>query len=153
MEKEVNILLAEDDDGHAVLIQRNIKRAGIANEIIRCADGQEITDFLFCKGDGPHRQTNVAYILLLDIRMPKMDGVEVLRQIKSDKELCKMPVTMITTTDDPREVEHCHALGCSNYIAEPVDYDKFIEVIKQLGFFLKVVQVPRLTVTHEAVGQ
>jgi CheY-like chemotaxis protein len=84
------------------------------------------------------------YLLLLDIKMPKVDGVEVLRQIKSDPELRKIPVIMLTTTDDPREVDRCHTLGCSSYIAKPVDYDKFVMAIRQLGLFLAIVEVPRI---------
>lgn len=94
------------------------------------------------QGDGPQREPNTAYVLLLDIRMPKMDGTEVLEQIKADPELCKMPVIMITTTDDPREVAHCHELGCSNYVTKPVEYDSFVDAIRQLGLFLAFVQVP-----------
>lgn len=142
--REVVIIVAEDDQGHASLITKNLKRAGVANEIVRFRDGQETLNFLFRRGEGPHRADDAGYILLLDIRMPKADGVEVLRQIKQDPELAKIPVTMITTTDDPQEVEECHSLGCSNYITKPVDYDKFVEVIRQLGLFLLVVQVPKL---------
>jgi len=144
--KEVVILIAEDDDGHASLITKNLKRSGICNDIKCFKDGQEILDFLFLKGNGPHRSPEGSYILLLDIRMPLVDGVRVLRQIKEDKELSKIPVTMITTTDDPREVEECFRLGCNNYIAKPVDYNKFVEVIKQLGLFLMVVEVPAIKV-------
>lgn len=144
MNKEVTILLAEDDAGHAGLIRRNLARAGIANELLHFQDGQEILDFLFQQGDGLQRESGQSYILLLDIRMPKLDGFEVLRQVKSDPELCKLPVIMITTTDDPREVEHCHALGCSNYITKPVDYDDFVNAIRQLGLFLAVVEVPQI---------
>ena len=143
---EVTLIVAEDDDGHASLITRNLKRAGIKNEIVRFRDGQETLDFLFRDGNGTHRHTDTSYILLLDIRMPKVDGVEVLRKIKQDPELTKIPVTMLTTTDDPREVEECYCLGCSNYITKPVDYDRFVEVIKQLGLFLLVVQVPEIKV-------
>ena len=74
----------------------------------------------------------------------KIDGVEVLRQIKQDDELRKVPVIMLTTTDDPREVEVCHSLGCSHYIVKPVEYDKFAEVLSRLGLFLKIVQVPQI---------
>jgi CheY-like chemotaxis protein len=145
MEQEVTILLAEDDEGHAILIKKNLKRAGINNQIIRFKDGQEVLNFLFNKNsENIHREKNAAYLLLLDIRMPKVDGIEVLRQLKADKELCKIPVTMLTTTDDPREIEHCHALGCSNYIAKPLEYDKFTEAVQQLGFFMKVVKVPQI---------
>lgn len=144
MHKDVVILIAEDDDGHARLITKNLARAGIVNPTMHFKDGQAILDFLFKLGDGPHRQSGVAYLLLLDIRMPKTDGVQVLEQVKADPELCKLPVVMITTTDDPREVEHCHSLGCSNYIAKPVDYDSFVKAIRQLGLFLNVVQVPKI---------
>ena len=142
MKKEVSILIAEDDMGHAALIRKNILRAGITNSILHFKDGQELLDFLFKKEDSPHRTGEVSYLLLLDIRMPKIDGVEALRQIKEDKEFRKMPVIMLTTTDDPREVENCHKLGCSNYITKPVDYEKFVDVIKKLGLFLMVVEVP-----------
>ena len=149
MQKEVVILIAEDDEGHAVLIKRNLKRAGITNEILHFKDGQETLDFLLRRGDGPHRKATGAYLLLLDIRMPRTDGVEVLRQIKQHEDLRKIPVSMITTTDDPREVETCHILGCSNYISKPVDYDKFVETIKQLGLFLMVVEVPEINVEEK----
>ena len=148
MNQEVIILIAEDDEGHADLIRKNLKRAGIANTIIHFRDGQETIDFLFCRGDGPHRTTRNAYVLLLDIRMPKLDGTEVLEQLKADAELRKIPVVMITTTDDPREVDHCHALGCSTYLTKPVEYDAFVHAIRQLGLFLAVVQVPRINGNH-----
>jgi len=145
MNKEVVILIAEDDEGHAALIKKNLKRAGISNEIVHFKDGVEALDFLMGSNGGePHRKSNSAYLLLLDIRMPKVDGVEVLRQVKQHEELRKMPVIMITTTDDPREVENCHTLGCSNYITKPIDYEKFVESIRQLGLFLMVVEVPQL---------
>ncbi len=142
MTREVVILIAEDDSGHARLIEKNLTRAGLNNQIEGFANGQEILDFLFLQGQARQRIRDTPYLLLLDIRMPKVDGVEVLRQIKQDPELRKIPVIMLTTTDDPREVERCHALGCSNYIVKPVDYDKFAEAIKQLGLFITLVQVP-----------
>ncbi len=148
MNQEVTILIAEDDEGHAHLIRKNLSRSGIANNIIHFKDGQEAVDFLFCLGDGPHRKVGDAYVLLLDIRMPKLDGTEVLELLKKDAELRKIPVVMITTTDDPREVERCHVLGCSNYITKPLEYEAFVNAIKQLGLFLAVVQVPRINGVH-----
>ena len=142
MHTDVIILVAEDDEGHANLIKKNLRRAGIVNEVLLFMDGQEIIDFLFRKGDGPHRKSGEAYILLLDIRMPKIDGVQVLEQIKTDPSLKKLPVIMITTTDDPREIENCHEMGCSSYITKPIDYENFVNAIRQLGLFLSVVQVP-----------
>jgi CheY-like chemotaxis protein len=100
------------------------------------------------KGPGPHRNLDSSYLLLLDIRMPKVDGVEVLRQLKADDELRKLPVIMLTTTDDPREVQRCHALGCSSYIVKPVDYDRFAEAIKNLGLFISLVEVPRIALSE-----
>jgi CheY-like chemotaxis protein len=144
MKKEVIVLIAEDDDGHATLIEKNLRRAGLLNEIIRFKDGQETLDFLFEKGKGKKRKHDTSYLLLLDIRMPKVDGVEVLRQVKADKDLKKLPILMVTTTDDPREVELCHELGCSNYITKPIDYDNFMEAVRQLGLFLLVVEVPKI---------
>ena len=144
MEKEVIILIAEDDDGHATLIQRNLKRAGIVNEIIRFKDGQEVLDYLFQKGEGAKRESGKSLLLLLDIRMPKVDGVEVLKQVKANEELKKLPVMMITTTDDPREIEHCHNLGCNNYVTKPIDYEKFVAAVRQLGLFLLIVHVPAI---------
>jgi len=144
MKKEVIILIAEDDEGHATLIKKNLKRAGIVNEIVHFKDGQEVLDYLFQKDNGLQRENGKSFLLLLDIRMPKIDGVDVLRLVKADSELRKMPVIMITTTDDPREVEKCHQLGCNNYITKPVDYEKFVEAIRQLGLFLLVIQVPEI---------
>ncbi|MGM0611670.1 MAG: response regulator [Thermodesulfobacteriota bacterium] len=144
MHEDVVILVAEDDEGHAGLIRKNLKRAGVINKVKHFKDGQEIIDFLFSGGQGEQRKLNAAYVLLLDIRMPKMDGVQVLEKIKRHPELHKLPVVMITTTDDPREVEKCHELGCNNYITKPIDYESFVKTIRQLGMFLAVVKVPNL---------
>ena len=149
VKKEVIILVAEDDEGHAGLIHRNLVRAGIVNEIVHFYDGQEIIDFLFQRSPENQRQANASYILLLDIRMPKVDGTEVLRQIKDHPELRKIPVIMLTTTDDPSEVEKCHRLGCSNYITKPIDYEAFVYTIRQLGLFLSIVEVPSINGAHQ----
>lgn len=144
MTKEMVILIADDDAGHARLIEKNLERAGLHNRILRFENGQDTLDFLFGRRPEPRFKSDVPYLLLLDIRMPKVDGVEVLRQVKADKELRKLPVLMLTTTDDPREVARCHELGCSSYIVKPVDYDKFSEAIKNLGLFVSLVQVPQI---------
>lgn len=144
MENEVIILIAEDDDGHATLIEKNLKRTGIKNNTIRFHDGEEVCNFLLEQGPGPHRVHGKSYLLLLDIRMPKINGIEVLENIKKHVDLKSMPIIMLTTTDDPREVDKCHKLGCNSYITKPIDYNAFLEAIKNLGLFLKVVQIPRL---------
>jgi CheY-like chemotaxis protein len=150
MTREVVILIADDDAGHARLIEKNLQRAGLHNQLLRFENGQEILDFLFCRGEGKKVSPETSYLLLLDIRMPKVDGVEVLRQLKADPELRKIPVSMLTTTDDPREVERCHELGCNNYIVKPVDYEKFADAIKHIGLFMSVVQIPEVKVGHVA---
>ncbi len=142
--REVIILIAEDDNGHARLIEKNLTRAGLNNEIHRFDNGQAVLDFLFRRGPGPHRVADKPYLLLLDIRMPQVDGVEVLRELKEDPELRKVPVIMLTTTDDPREVERCHQIGCASYIVKPVDYEKFAEAIKSLGLYISLVEVPEI---------
>ena len=141
---EVSILIVDDDSGHARLIEKNLTRAGLHNGMRRFENGQEVLDFLFQRGPGPHRIRETPYLILLDIRMPQVDGVEVLRQVKADPELRKIPVIMLTTTDDPREVERCHDIGCSSYIVKPVDYEKFAEAVRNLGLYISLVQVPEI---------
>ena len=136
------IVLAEDDDGHASLVQRNLERAGLANGLHRLKDGQEALDFLRGEGDYAGRNPNQPVLVLLDIKMPRVDGVEVLRQLKADPRTALIPVIMLTTTDDPREIQRCYELGCSVYVTKPVDYQGFVEAIKRLGLFLQVVRVP-----------
>ena len=141
--QQLVILLAEDDDGHANLVQRNLKRAGIANEITRVSDGQEALDYVRCESAYAGRVPNGPLLVLLDINMPRVDGVETLRQLKADDKTARIPVVMLTTTDDPREVDRCYQFGCSVYVTKPVAYEEFIEAIKRLGLFLTIVKVPR----------
>ena len=136
------ILLAEDDDGHASLIQRNLKRAGVSNQVVRVRDGQEALDYLYCRGAYANRLQPVPMLLLLDINMPRVDGVGVLRALKADPAMAQIPAIMLTTTDDPREVERCYQLGCSVYIAKPIKYDDFVEALTRLGMFLEIIKVP-----------
>ena len=139
----VTILLAEDDDGHAHLVQRNLERAGFLNGFLRVRDGQELLDCLNSRG-GSHSQTlGDALVVLLDINMPRIDGIETLRQIKANPDTHRIPVIMLTTTDDPREINRCYEYGCNVYITKPVDYESFIDAIRRLGLFLQIVQRPR----------
>lgn len=139
------ILIAEDDEGHAILIRQNLTMAGLNNPIEHFRNGQAILDFLFKTGTGPVREADQNYLVLLDIRMPKVDGVEVLRRIKADPDLRRLPVIMLTTTDDAREVARCHELGCSVYLQKPVDYEKFAEAMRRLGLFIMLMQVPSVS--------
>jgi CheY-like chemotaxis protein len=141
--KELIILMAEDDEGHAYLVQQNLQEAGIANAIIHVRDGQEALDFIRTEGVYTNRIPSGPLLLLLDINMPRVDGVEVLRQLKASPATAQVPVIMLTTTDDPREVRRCYDLGCSSYVTKPVVYEKFVEAIRHLGLFLSIVEVPR----------
>jgi CheY-like chemotaxis protein len=140
--EQFTILLAEDDDGHANLVGRNLRRAGLANDIIRFADGRDALDYIRREGRFAERTMGPPLLVLLDINMPRVDGVEVLRQLKADERTATLPVIMLTTTDDPREIRHCYELGCNVYVTKPVDYTEFVEAIKRLGLFLAVVKVP-----------
>jgi CheY-like chemotaxis protein len=142
MNKNVTILITEDDEGHAALIERNLRRSGIVNEILQFRDGEQVMDFLWRKGENGGRKPGGPYLLLLDIRMPKLDGLDVLKRIKDHEELKKMPVIIITTTDDPYEIDLCHRFGCNSYITKPVEYDRFVEAIRSLGSFLSIIKIP-----------
>ncbi|MFC0397121.1 response regulator [Paraburkholderia rhizosphaerae] len=147
--KTVGIVLVEDDDGHATLVERNLRRAGISNGFVRFADGQQALDYFFGDrplgehiGKYPPRDDLTNYVVLLDLKMPRVDGFEVLRRLKESPSTAAMPVIVLTTTDDPREIERCYELGCNVYITKPVEYDAFIEAVRRLGFFLQVVKLP-----------
>ena len=139
-------MIADDDPGHVSLIRRNLRRSGIANPILHFKNGQEVLDFLFryqVPADAPPvpKRAN-SWLLLLDIRMPKVDGLEVLRCLKKDPELKKIPVIILSTTDDPLDIGQCYYFGCSTYITKPIKYEKFVEAIQKLALFLKVAEVP-----------
>lgn len=140
----VTFLLAEDDDGHAALIELSLRQHGLTNPILRFVNGQDLVDFLEGRHSTYQLMAGRAYLALVDIRMPKLDGVEVLRFIKNHPRWKPMPVVMLTTTDDPREVALCHELGCSSYIRKPLDYDRFTEALRRLGLFLQIVQIPTM---------
>jgi len=143
-DKKIYIISVEDDPGHSILIEKNLKKSEIVEGVIHFNNGEDALNFLLRKEGHKHREKNIQYVLLLDIRMPKIDGLEVLRQIKQDEELKKLPVIMLTTTDDQKEIELCYKLGCNNYITKPVDYDKFSEILKNLDSFLRIVKLPSI---------
>lgn len=138
----VTILLAEDDAGHARLIEKNLHRAGIANQIVHVGNGQEVLDYLFgaCQDGAEARALPV--LVLLDLNMPVLDGYQALKMMKADERTKHIPVVILTTTEDPREVTKCYELGCNIYITKPVDYDNFTEAVRKLGLFLSVVTIP-----------
>jgi len=140
MTQSVNIIMVEDDQGHARLIEKNIRRAGISNDIRHFTDGTSALDHIFNAADGPVR--NGPALILLDLNLPDMSGIDILAAIKADPALRRTPVVVLTTTDDKLEIERCYDLGCNVYITKPVNYENFAAAIRQLGLFLSVIQVP-----------
>jgi CheY-like chemotaxis protein len=139
----LTILLVEDDAGHAKLVERNLKRAGVVNEIVWVPDGQDALDYVRQTGAFLNRPAGGSLLVLLDINMPRVDGIEVLQQLKGSDDTNRIPVIMLSTTDDPREIKRCYELGCSVYVSKPVAYEAFVEAVKRLGLFLTIVQIPQ----------
>ncbi|QAY76033.1 response regulator [Sphingosinicella sp. BN140058] len=136
----VNIVMIEDDEGHARLIEKNIRRAGISNSIRHFTDGTSALHYLFEAPEGPAK--NGPALVLLDLNLPDMSGTDILARIKSEGPLRRTPVVVLTTTDDKVEIQRCYDLGCNVYITKPVNYENFADAIRQLGLFLSVIQVP-----------
>ncbi len=142
MRKEDIILIADDDEKHVDLIRKNLLRAGLTNKTLHLADGREVLDFLFDMDKGPEGQRDKQeYILLLDIGISVVDGVEVLEKIKQDEKLKRIPVIILTATDNPDTIERCHILGCSTYIVKPAGHEDFEETIHKIGHFLSVIEI------------
>lgn len=135
--QNVTIVMIEDDEGHARLIEKNLRRGGITNEILHFDTGKKALDFFSSVGNPVP-----PLLVLLDLNLPEVDGYEVLRRIKDEPGTQSIPVIVLTTTDNPKEIDRCYKLGCNVYITKPVDYEKFAESIRKLGFLLAVVQVP-----------
>jgi CheY-like chemotaxis protein len=138
----VTILLVEDDPGHARLIEKNLRRGRITNELVIIRDGKEAEDYLFGEGKYSGFQRPSQLLVLLDLNLPVKDGFQILQRLKSDERTKLIPVVVVTSTDDNREVLRCYELGCNVFITKPVDYQKFCDAIKNLGLFLSVVSWP-----------
>lgn len=141
MNNDVTLLITEDDPGHRKLLVNNLRRSGIQNMIKTFDNGNELLGFLFKNADiNINKFENL--LLMLDINMPGTDGIEVLELIKKNENLKLMPVIMLTTADDPKDIEKCYSLGCNTYIVKPVEYNRFSSAIQNLGLFLKSIEVP-----------
>ena len=139
-QQSVSIVMIEDDEGHARLIEKNIRRAGISNDINHFLDGTTALEYLFNDPSGPAHGGPA--LVLLDLNLPDMSGTSILEKIKQDDKLHRTPVVVLTTTDDKVEIQRCYDLGCNVYITKPVNYESFADAIRQLGLFLSVIQVP-----------
>ncbi len=132
MVKDVTILISEDDRGHFILMKHCLRNAGIDNEIVWLCDGQETLDFIFTHNGQLNLPSGDKYILLLDIRMPKIDGIEILADIRNDDRLDHLPVVIVTSSDNPDNIRRCRSLGCDGYIVKPLD-EQAIAMIEKLA--------------------
>ena len=140
--KEVTIVMVEDDEGHARLIEKNVRRAGVNNEIIPFTNGTEALDFILGKDRSGTVSMDRYLLILLDLNLPDMSGTDILEKVKSNPHTRRLPVVILTTTDNEREIQRCYDLGANVYITKPVDYDNFANAIRQLGLFFSVMQIP-----------
>ena len=138
----VTIVMIEDDEGHANLIEKNLRRAGISNEIVHIDNGRKAADYLLGKGEYANKRPATPMLILLDLNLPELDGFQILEMIKKDETTKLIPVIILTTTDNPREVERGYALGCNVYVTKPVEYEAFADSIRKLGLLLAVVKIP-----------
>ena len=142
MSKPVTIIMVEDDEGHARLIERNIRRSGVNNEIVPFTDGTSALKYLLGEDGSGLTHKGQALLVLLDLNLPDMTGIEILRRVKDNQYLKTTPVVVLTTTDDAQEIKRCYELGCNVYITKPVNYESFANAIRQLGLFFSVIKVP-----------
>jgi DNA-binding response OmpR family regulator len=142
MTQPVTIIMIEDDEGHARLIEKNIRRAGVNNEIIPFANGTDALRHLFGADGSGSAHKGTALLILLDLNLPDTTGVDILKRVKENEHLKRSPVVVLTTTDDANEIQRCYDLGCNVYITKPVNYENFANAIRQLGLFFSVIQVP-----------
>lgn len=136
------LVLVEDDPGHARLIERNLRRAHLPYPIVLFRDGQAALDYFFPRCDEEGASHPQPSLVVLDLNLPGCRGVDILRRLKRDAQTQHIPVIVLTTTDDPHEIEQCYALGCNAYLTKPVEYDQFVAVLQHLGWLLMAMAVP-----------
>ena len=138
----IRVLMAEDDEGHATLVRRGLKRAGLPTDPIHLRDGQELLDYVYHRGQWSGRQPHQSIAMILDLNMPRLGGAEVLERLKRDEDVARIPVFVLTTTDNPAELDRCYSLGAAACLVKPVDYGAFNQMIQRLGEFLMTTKLP-----------
>jgi CheY-like chemotaxis protein len=133
--QHVEILLVEDSSADAEMTLRTLKRRGIANNVEWVKDGVEAIDYLFCQGSYADRANGVPKLVLLDLKMPRMDGLQVLQQMKADARTRTIPVVMMTSSREEGDLIASYELGVNSYVVKPVDFDKFAETVAQVGMY------------------
>lgn len=132
----IEILLVEDNPNDEELTLYALKRNNISNHIRVVRDGAEALEYLFCTGPYAHREiNNPPKVVLLDLKLPKVDGLEVLKKIKADERTRTIPVVMLTSSREERDIIESYQLGVNSYIVKPVDFEQFTEVVRQLGLY------------------
>lgn len=142
MSDTLTIVIAEDDEGHATLVRRNLRRASFTAEAVHVRDGQELLDYMYRRGPWHSRHLHEAVVILLDLNMPRLGGMEVLERLKGDPRLSHVPVFVLTTTDNPVELDRCYARGASVCLVKPVDYGSFGTMVHRLADFLTSARLP-----------
>ncbi len=149
-QSEVEILLVEDNPADVELTLHALRHSNLANQIQVARDGEEALDFLFCRGAYSDRSIKHApKIVLLDLKLPKVDGLEVLRQLKSDNRTKAIPVVILTSSKEERDLVKGYQLGVNSYIEKPVDFNQFRETVKQVGLYWLVVNQPHASMRGE----
>jgi CheY-like chemotaxis protein len=138
----VRIVMIEDDEGHARLIEKNIRRAGVNNEIVPFVTGRDGLDFIRDCIDPKHPHRDMRLLVLLDLNLPDMSGLDILQALKADDRTKRIPIIILTTTDDKVEIQRCYDLGCSAYVKKPLEYDAFANSVRQLGLFFSIIELP-----------
>ncbi len=143
MENEIEIVLVEDNPQDAELTIRALKKYNLANKLVHLKNGVEALDFLFARGDYANRPSaNVPKIILLDLKMPKINGLEVLRAVKSDEKLKTIPVAVLTSSSEDPDIKQCYSLGANSYIVKPVGFSDFLTVVSELGMYWLLLNTP-----------
>lgn len=142
-DNEIEVLLVEDNIYDAEMTIRGLKKVNLANKLIHVKDGAEALDFIFARGDFANRNIeNKPKLVLLDIKMPKVDGIEVLRQIKSNEVTKMIPVVMMTSSKEERDIISSYNLGVNSYVVKPVDFKSFVEAVGELGLYWLITNQP-----------
>lgn len=131
--RPLEVLFVEDDDDHAELVVRSLEEHGIGNRLTRLVDGEAALDYLYRRG--AYVDATVPDVILLDLRLPRVDGLEVLRQLKADPELRRIPVVVLTTSEKDSDIARAYDLSANAYVVKPVDFSRFFDLIRDLGFF------------------
>jgi len=146
---ETEILLVEDNPTDAELTMRALKRKNLINKLVWVKDGAEALDFLFAKGKYSNRNVeDLPKLILLDLRMPKVDGLEVLHEIKADERTRKIPVVILTSSKEDRDIVESYKLGVNSYVSKPVEFDEFIDAVSTMGFYWILINKPPSEVSH-----